>query len=441
MRILILFLSLVILSACTPMIYGVPQERWDLMSEKERIVIMEAYKERQIAYRQAAADRARIRAEQEAIRDAQRAEELRILSQRVDLIYDGRTGTYGDLIRVTLSGGKIRVNGKKRHYEGISFKIADGELKSVPIYYSGGRKAELYILYKDRHLWLDTDSSGQNIRRAGHLTYSDKWSNGITYNGINSHGSRDMRGVNVEVEVIPIRRGRHHSRNEPFVIIKERIVQAPPQVIIKEKIVQRAPKVIVKEKVVQAPPQKVVIKEKVIERQKRVDKKTEEGTRQQKGVGGDNVENSELSFKELKEKRQKERKQAKQIREEIQEKAEDNKRDMRETVVKAELSTAKIVLNGGMIRINGKHRPFNPVKFSITEGETKTINLTGGEKSATRKAFTTRLIVSYVDGQIYFDGKPGAASAYRASARNKKLQVSTGGPVSMHKVQVKINIE
>ena len=54
-KLLITGLILAVLAACTPMIYGVPQERWDIMSEQERIVAMETYTQRQIAHQQAAA--------------------------------------------------------------------------------------------------------------------------------------------------------------------------------------------------------------------------------------------------------------------------------------------------------------------------------------------------------------------------------------------------
>ena len=42
-------LMLAILTACTPMIYGVPQETWDGMNADQRAVTIEIYQERQIA--------------------------------------------------------------------------------------------------------------------------------------------------------------------------------------------------------------------------------------------------------------------------------------------------------------------------------------------------------------------------------------------------------
>ena len=62
-RIILFGLVFAVIAACTPMIYGVPQDRWDLMTEQERIAAMEAYKERQIAYQQAAAEQAKQKAQ------------------------------------------------------------------------------------------------------------------------------------------------------------------------------------------------------------------------------------------------------------------------------------------------------------------------------------------------------------------------------------------
>lgn len=408
---LITGLILIIITACTPMIYGVPQERWDLMSENERIVAMEAYKERQIAYQQAATERARIRAEQNAIRQAQLEEEMQRRQERVDLIYRGRAGSYGDLIEIILYDGSIRLNGKKRGYSPVTFKIADGEVKSVPIYYSKGRKAELFVLYENRHLWLDTDAYGQNTRRAGHLVYNDNWANGVTYTGINSHGSRDIRGVNIDIDVVEPRRGWGKGRQPRTVIIKEKVVQAPPQIIIKEKIVHAPPKVIIKEKIIERPT-KVVIKDKTVEKPAYKPVKKEMKTQQKQRV----------------KKRAEEQKRA----EEAIVEPKRPKKVKQEKVAK--LSRVHVELNGGKVLVNGKKKRFMPVNFWIAEGETRTVKLIGNKKSATQKAFNKDLKVSYRNGQLYFNGKPGTEVAEKIS------EVSTEGPGALSNVQVKVSI-
>ena len=65
-----LMLLAVCMSACTPKIYGVPQDRWETMSEQERIAAMDAYKARQEVLRQQREEQARLRAmEKEAQQD------------------------------------------------------------------------------------------------------------------------------------------------------------------------------------------------------------------------------------------------------------------------------------------------------------------------------------------------------------------------------------
>jgi hypothetical protein len=395
----ILSCLIALLTACTPMIYGVPQDRWDVMTENERIAAMEAYKERQIAYQQAAAERARIRAEQEATRQAQLDEEMRRREQQVDLIYLGRAGRFGDLLEVSLYDGVIRLNGKKRSYSPVSFMIADGEIKIVPIYYSKGRKADLYVLYEDRHLWFDTDPHGHNTRRAGHLVYNDEWAAGITYRGVNSHGSRDMRGVSIDIDVIPIRRGRGYGRHQPTIIVKEKIVQAPPQVIIKEKVVQKPSRVVIKEKVVQAPPE-VIVQERVIEKPARP-------------VKGD---------KKIKKEREEHAKRAK-------------------TIEKRVIKKAHVELSGGKALFGKKYRPFKPVKFWIAEGETLTVKLTSQNKKSRKlkekEANEALLTVTLENGELFFDNDD---DAYIRVVKNKSARIASRGTVKMSDVDVKVTV-
>ena len=76
-RSLLLTILVVLLGACTPTIYGVPQPTWDTMSENERIEAMRLYEQRQIAYQQAAAERARLRALELERQRERELEELR----------------------------------------------------------------------------------------------------------------------------------------------------------------------------------------------------------------------------------------------------------------------------------------------------------------------------------------------------------------------------
>ncbi len=412
---------LALLAACTPMIYGVPQERWDLMTEQERIAAMEAYTERQIAYQQAAAERARIRAEQEAARQARLEEEMAIRQERVDLIYHGRTGTFGDLLEVTLHGGQMRLSLKKRDYLPVTFKIADGEVKAVPIHYSKGRHATLYIRYENRHLWLDTDRFGQNTRRAAHLVYTDDWGSGITYTGISSHGAFDMRGVAVDIDVVPVRRAGRYGRQQPAIIIKERTVEVPPTIIVKEKIVQAPPQVIVKEKVVQAPP-RVVVREKATERPAPV-------AREESLPPTPKEQRGNLGHRHL---------------ESVQQEHDGNGDDEiqhrtgRENAPSEEgehdgktLRKIHVELNGGKVLSGDKHHPFRPVNFWIAEGETRTVKLvlsSGLLKNMKKGNLPEQeLTVTLQGGRLYFDGDAPVAVTGKKNARLETQKLSGVG--------------
>jgi hypothetical protein len=407
---------LIAITACTPMIYGVPQERWDLMTEKERIVAMETYKERQIANQMAAAERARIRAEQDAARQAQLDAEMLRRQERVDLIYRGKAGTYGDLIKVTLYDGKIRLNGKKRGYSPVTFNIADGEVKSVPIYYSKGRKAELFVFYENRHLWIDTDRYGKNTRRAGHLVYNKGWASGVTYTEINSHGSRDVRGVKIDIDVVKARRGQRVNRQPQTIVIKEKVIQAPPQVIVKEKVVHAPPTIIVKEKVIikdktAKKPAKVVVKDGTVK--KSADKPV--------------VKEKPAQQTKMDKKRAAEQKRVEGVS------SEATKPTKTKQTKVMKVNRVHVELNGGKVLVNGKMQRFTPVNFWIAEGETKYVKLIGNKKSATQKAFNKSLKVSLRNGQLYFNDKPGI------KATDKMAVVSTEGPGSLSNVQVKVS--
>ena len=104
-----------LLAACTPRIYGVPQNRWETMSEQERIAAMDAYKARQEAVRQQREEQARLRAIEKRAQLEREAEEAHRRQLQIDAIYRGE-GLYGDLLRVNLEGGKLQFYGDHKPY-------------------------------------------------------------------------------------------------------------------------------------------------------------------------------------------------------------------------------------------------------------------------------------------------------------------------------------
>lgn len=212
-----LALLLTALAACTPMVYGVPKSTWAGMSEPERLEAMHQYQQRQLAYEQARQERARQMAEKQARQRARQAEEERLRRERVAAIYAGR-GLYGDLLRVTVQGGEVRIGGRSRHYRPVSFEVAKGESKPVTVFDSRGRKAEIEVSYDGGALLIDSCGSGSGSRGI-RLVYDRGWQRGKTYGDVSSRGPGRLRGVRIDVEIVG--KNAPPSRpSKPIVIMK-----------------------------------------------------------------------------------------------------------------------------------------------------------------------------------------------------------------------------
>ncbi len=231
----ILMILILFLAACTPRIYGVPEDRWETMSEQERVAAMEAYKARQEALRQQREERAHLKAMEKKAQLAREAEEARRLQIRVDAIYRGE-GLYGELLRVTLQGGMLQFHGVHKPFHPVSFRIAAGEGKDVQIVSAHGRKARMAVFYDGSNLLLDVKP--KSVRSTAiRLPYEDSWETGATYPHLTAKGPLEMRGVDVTVRIIgePPRdrndhRHRHPDAGQPAV----RMPRRPAVVVVKE---------------------------------------------------------------------------------------------------------------------------------------------------------------------------------------------------------------
>ena len=192
----ICFLALLIfLVACTPYMYGVPQDTWDRMSEPERIQAMQVYEREQQARRQAAEKRAqrqaiedqarRKTAEERAQHEAQERERAqarhaameRERHERIEAIHRGQ-GAHGELIRVRLQGGKIRIGEHYHRYEPLTFTIADGETMKFGVADSHGREVDLTATY----------ANGAFLLEGGRFPYDRSWGRGRLYAAPASQG-------------------------------------------------------------------------------------------------------------------------------------------------------------------------------------------------------------------------------------------------------------
>ena len=199
---------LLTLSACTPYLYGVPQDRWDRMSEAERVEAMRVYDREQQARRIAAEERARRQAVEEQARrqaaeerarqeayerqreQARQAALERERQERIGRIHRG-DGAYGELIRVRLQGGNIRVGERLFRYEPVTFAIAEGETRRIAAIDPRGKTAELTVSYAGGVLALE----------GTRFTYDRSWGRGRLYAGTIIQGTPEFRDVDLFVEV------------------------------------------------------------------------------------------------------------------------------------------------------------------------------------------------------------------------------------------------
>jgi len=252
---LICLALLMCITACTPYMYGVPQESWDRMSEPERIEAMRVYEREQQARRQAAEEWARRQAIEEQARrqaaeerarheaqerqreQARQAALERERRERIEKIHRG-DGAYGELIRVRLQGGRIRIGDRQHRYEPLTFTIADGETRRIGVADLQGRVVELTVTYAGGALSLE------RVR----FPYDRSWGRGRLYAHTSTAGSRELRDVDLFIEVHD-RSSRHDREPSRLVVIRE-----PDPPLIREKEHPKPPPVVVREREHPKPP-------------------------------------------------------------------------------------------------------------------------------------------------------------------------------------------
>jgi hypothetical protein len=204
-----MMILVMLLAGCTPRIYGVPQERWETMSEPERVAAMEAYKARQEVLRQQREEQARLRAMEKKAQLAREAKEARRRQLQVDAIYRGE-GLYGDLLRITLEGGRLRFHGDHQPFHPVSFRIAAGETKDVEVVSNRGLRARMTVSYDGGNLLLD-ESPASYRSTAVRLPYEDAWETRAIYHDLVASGPLEIRGVTVTVRIVGMPPQDHHA--------------------------------------------------------------------------------------------------------------------------------------------------------------------------------------------------------------------------------------
>ncbi len=199
-----LMVVLLFLTACATTHFGVSEEVWERMSEAERMETIRGYNERN-RLRQEAAQR-EAEARREAEREAALAREARIRD-----IHEGR-GRPGDLIRVSLRDGAMRLGGKHRVFTPMAFSLASGEVLRLEVMSAESSNrvygGQLGVAYEDGLLLLDT-SGGARDTRAARLTIEPVWRRGARYL-VDSNGPLQLREVEVLVHSVPVA-GESHA--------------------------------------------------------------------------------------------------------------------------------------------------------------------------------------------------------------------------------------
>jgi len=196
-----LLLVLLMVTACSQRIYGVPEEQWEMMTPMERQTAMKSWQAVELARAEQRAREAELAAERERLEQARRDE-------RIAAIRAGH-GLIGDLLRVSLQGGQVRLGGSHRDLQPLSFTIASGEVRELQV--EAGRGSRIYrgtlrVSYDDGLLMLDIPSYG--TAGAARLAYGAGWQHGVR-SVVSSNGPLRLRDVVVYVEAVPLPNRRY----------------------------------------------------------------------------------------------------------------------------------------------------------------------------------------------------------------------------------------
>lgn len=206
MKLLVVFLMSINLFSCTPTIYGVSQDNWHTLSESERQQAIKHYQEIEILREKRRIEESKI----ELAKEKHRQLKLEARQHYVDKVYTGEAGVRGDLLRVTIFGGQVEMNGKHRHYSPVSLKIVDGEQKTVTFHHPEKRryKTEIKITYIDGLLTFD-EHQGRKRNYSYPIAYEPKWRKGAQYNNINlskrSHSHAKNISIIIDAVALPRR--------------------------------------------------------------------------------------------------------------------------------------------------------------------------------------------------------------------------------------------
>ncbi|MBF0383785.1 MAG: hypothetical protein HQL69_22440 [Magnetococcales bacterium] len=196
-----LVIVLLLLSACTTRIYGVSEEVWSQLNDTQKQTTIQGYNEQKKLDKERRLVREKRKAE-EAERQRIEAEIIADLTRRrVKDIYAGKSGVFGDLIRVSIHSGSMRFSGKHREIQPVSFKLADGEQKHIIFRSDNGRTQKVRVGYNDGTLRF---GGGNNGKWAKRFAYEPSWRHGMKYTNVtlDKHSRSKAKTLTISVHII-----------------------------------------------------------------------------------------------------------------------------------------------------------------------------------------------------------------------------------------------
>ncbi len=413
------------LLSCTPTIYGVSQESWEMMTETQQQETVRAYEIRRQEMERARQERERVRALEEARRRAQEEEAAEIRRQRVEAIYQGRAGHYGDLVEVELKSGLAKISGEHRAFAPVIFKIADGDSREVILSERKGRTAPLRVSYVDGALLLDGTLAGTQHRAGIRLIREDSWGSGKAYSQLRSESGIKIRGLELEVRILET--GRHGrgqgGRETQVIVIREQPRPAPPPKVI-----------IVREPAQPVTPQPVVVAPPPARTPPRT--RPERPRREERAVVTDPAQPAAPEPVLITPPTE----QSPPTLGQEKTRPEEAKKEAQEKEAPGPLVTVlRVTLGGGKAKFGGGHEAFTATVFTLTEGETRIVPL------VSRKGERMEVTASFENGALTIDPADDRKKekVFRREpgwAKGKRYRLDSSGFAQLRGVEVRIEV-
>jgi len=206
MRLIFIALALFSLTSCAAKIYGVSEQQWAVLSTEERAKAIDHHQEMERLRELRRIEDAKVAAEQEK----QRLLDMQIRQAHAEQIYSGERGIRGDLLRVTIRGGELHINGKHRPYKPVSFRIVDGERKTITFHHPKKHhyQTDVVVEYDDGILTFD-HNRGHRYEYRYELAYEPKWRHGMRYRNITFNKHSHLRAKNIDIIIDAVALPRH----------------------------------------------------------------------------------------------------------------------------------------------------------------------------------------------------------------------------------------